>query len=234
MAKPTAKKPKEVIRDGVRYLEWSDDAFPSATPREVWENSESFRILQFIRLHENSKLAWPPDGLNTKIESDNGRLRLWLEIKENTSRRAVLGQFNNLVAWKALLVAFDKKRDPLPHPIPTILNQLDVEKQRPEQVSKQINAWIASQMYAWEKGNNSQRRHIDRDVAGVLSHFGFSNEQSDEIMNQATKEIRLGRYPFPKKSTPKGNDEGVMLPRNAHPVTRKLLSSFLRTWRIRT
>lgn len=251
MAKPTAKKAKtntgqaisdllkqqekliksgllkEELRNGVRYLSWSTDAFPSPTPREVRENSERHRIAELIRLHPG--LARPLDGLETKIEPDNGRLRLWLEIKEDTSAKSILKNFSDLSWRKARLVEFDKQHDPLPHPIPEILKQLNTQGKSIATVAKEINAWIATRMIEWEKANSSRRQWIDGEVAGVLMHFGFSYEQSDKIMNDATTKIRSHRYPFLKTETPKG-DEGVVLPRDGYPITRELLKSYRRTW----
>ena len=218
----------EERRGGVSYLSWSNDAFPPPAKQEVWEFAESRRIVEFILRHTD--LAWPPEGLNAKIESDNGRFRLWLEISENTKAKDILKNFSNLSAWKTLLSSFDNKPDPLPHPIPTFLEQIESHKQSVGAVAKQINAWIAKQMYEWGAANNSRRLQIHCDVAGVLIHFGFSNQRADIIMSKAAREIRGGRYPFPKKAKPNG-DEGVMVPRDGHPVTRELLKSRLRTWR---
>ena len=221
---------KEVVRDGARYLEWSDDAFPPDTPKEIFKRSESSRIRKFLRDHTSDTLPWPPHGLNTKIESDNGRLRLWLEIEEDTSGKEIKDQVGNLITWKALLVAFDGKRDPLPPAIQTILGQLD-DGQKTGEICQQINAWIARKLYQWEQVNGWQRREIDHDVACVLSLFGFSNEGSDEIMNKATADIRRGKYPFDKTIIETKGDEGKIINRNRHPVTREKLTSLLRTWK---
>lgn len=220
---------KEVLRDGRRYLEWSADDIPKETPREAWEHSESLRILTFLGLPANVDLPWPLGNLNPQIRSDNGRLRLWLEIKEDTSKREVLKHFEDLRNWKSRLIAFDKKHDPLPPTVQKVLGQIEAG-QSIGQVAKAINAWIAEQMYEWENADGSRRRRIDSDVAGVLSSFGFTNTQSDEIMNAATVEIRLGKYPFGRTTIQKGDDEGKVVPRDGHPVTRDLLKSRIRKW----
>ena len=100
-----------------------------------------------------------------------------------------------------------------------------------EQVVEGINVWIAEQMYEWEKADGSRRRRIDSDVAGVLRCFGFTNEQSGEIMNEAAAEIRRAKYPFGRKTIAKGSDEGKVIARDGHPVTEDKLKSLLRTWK---
>ena len=124
-AKSSEQAPTVVHRHGVPFEEWTDSDLPEESPQEAWERSESHRILTFIQRTQKRypELRWPPDGLNAVIRSDNGRLRLWVEIREDTSGKLMRREFRNLLTWKSHLVAFDRKRDMQRHPIDTILDE---------------------------------------------------------------------------------------------------------------
>lgn len=225
--RPKSGQLKKVLRDERLYLEWSDDAFPTETPREAWERSEYLRVRAFLKKHADPdhNRPWPIPGLHAVIKSDNGRLRLWLEIREDTGKQAILDQFDNLSAWKTLLVDFDGKRDPLPHPIGVIMQQLEVEKKTAGQVAKSLNEWIVERMYDWVR-TPAHRLQIQYDVGGLLKLLLKNDPEDptvradpDKIMRNAIREIREGHKPF--------------LPGKDNPISADLIKSRRRTWKKR-
>lgn len=190
------------VRDGMAYLEWTDSAFPPETPREAWERLESMRILKFIGQHESDARPWPPPGLQAKIESDNGRLRLWVEFREDSTGHLRSKDLQNLRQWKCDLIRFDQKRDPLPPVVEQIVDQLS-KGEKPSKVLQGINAWIARRLEEWEKVKSPQRRRIDADLFSLLSCFNIRGSNAVTVLNEASDNIRKGLHPFcEKKDSP--------------------------------
>ncbi|MBX3325175.1 MAG: hypothetical protein U0223_07545 [Nitrospira sp.] len=222
---------KTYVRDGVKYLEWADHAFPPESDRERWKRDEQNRIQRFIK--DNPDLPHPGE-LGAVIESDNGRLRLWFEILEHSSSDKNERQLDKLTKWKQRLVRFDKKRDPLPHPIPSILSDLEKlgkesDRKKHTLISKEINRWIAERLYDWEKGDGKTRSFIDMELFGMLRLFNYEDGLISDILNKAQARVRRGDYPFADGRS----KTGLLINRDEIPVNHKVLKSLARTWKKR-
>ena len=218
------------FRDGVTYLEWTGHAFLQETSREAWERAESIRLSKFLTKHIDpaGDHPWPIPNLHAVIESDNGRFRLWLEIRESTSKNQVMESYAFLRNWKSRLVA-EEGPDPLSYPVDRIVAQYrgdnDSPAMRPSEIARSINQWIAKSLYHWEKASSQSRRHITRDLLAVLKIFDITESEAIEILDRAQVDIRSGRKPFQRTM-----EYRKAISRAPYPVTAKIVKSKLRTW----
>lgn len=222
---------KTYVRDGVKYLEWADHAFPPESDRMMWERSERKRIQGFI--NSNPDLPHPGE-LNATIKTDNGRLRLYFEISEHSSLDEDVRRLEQLKKLKQRLVRFDGKRDPQPHPVSLILEELEQAGQISTRkkhvlVVQEINRWIAERLCDWEKGDGPARRFIDIELFGVLRLFKFNDVSIENILNKAQARIRNRLSPFIDGRSPKA----LLIKRDAPPVSPERLKSLARTWKKR-
>lgn len=221
---------RKVIRDRRTYLEWTDSACPPKTPNDAWERSESIRLRKFIMKHVDPAVGrpWPIPGVHAAIKSDNGRFRLYLEIREDTNLNQIKESINFLSNWKSRLVE-EEGPDPLRYPIDMIVAQYrgtnDSPAMGPSEIARSINRWITDSLYYWEKASSLSRRYITRDLLAVLKLFGITESDAIEILDCAQDDINHGRKPF-QKYTEHRNARS----RAPYPVEAKMVKSKLRTW----
>jgi hypothetical protein len=217
------------IRDGL-ILEWTGRALPQETQREVWERSESIRLNKFLLKHVDPAggRPWPIPDLPVVIKSDNGRFRLYLEIREGMSKNQVRKNYDFLSNWKSRLVE-EEGPDPLPHPIDMIVAQHrgsnGLPAMGPSEIARSINRWIVDSLYYWEKASSQSRRFVTRDLLAVLNLFDFTESKAIEILDRAQDDIRRGKKPFQRTMEHRNTSS-----RAPYPVTAEIVKSKLRTW----
>ncbi|MDC8450821.1 MAG: hypothetical protein LV473_21050 [Nitrospira sp.] len=202
---------------------------PVETPREQFERAESLRILRFMADTGNADIQ-PLFELGATIRSDNGRLRLWFEISEDTRWDKVGKNLKYLREWKRRLVRFDGKRDAQQSHIETIIEDLRTAAKDPNQsVAEQINAWIADQLRTWHHSKGIARTRIDGELFAVLRSFNFEEAKIEAMLNDASQRIdRGGKNPFPER-----DERGVLVKRGQYPVSGELLKNLSRKWKKR-
>lgn len=199
----------KVIKDGVKQLIWSPNAFPSPTSREILEKSEWKRVQAFIDQTRKGGAQYPIPGLALSFQSENGKIRMLLEVKDKPSfGEAVEKHWPLLSHWRQRLTAFEERPtwEFLPHPVqiliarskkgrdcfdwmkthdPTLWKIANKDRGNglsPGQLSKELNQNIKAWLDDFNKLNKGSRFAIGfNNAVDVLMAIGFSKKREDAV-----------------------------------------------------